>query len=135
MFLPADLPDDITTLKALIAERNAALTERNVSLAEQDTVVNELREQLSTRTVEIEHLKLWIAKLHRIQFGRNAEKLDSQIGQLNMRLDDLQAGEGRSASAAQRANRRFCTSQRKPLPPHLPCDELVHFPCEQACAS
>lgn len=61
----ADLPDDIDTLKAIIAER--------------DAVVATLREQLSTRTAEIEHLKLTIAKLRRMQFGRKSEKLDRQI--------------------------------------------------------
>ena len=55
------LPDDIDALKAMVAE---------------------LRQQLSSRTLEIEHLKLTIAKLRRMQFGRKSEKLDRQIEQL-----------------------------------------------------
>jgi len=51
MLNPASLPDDIDALKALL-------------LAQHD-VVEGLREQLNTRTVEIEHLKLTIAKLRR----------------------------------------------------------------------
>jgi len=50
-----------------------------------------LREQLTTHAVEIEHLKLLIAKLKRLQFGRKSEKLDRQIEQLELRLEDLQA--------------------------------------------
>jgi transposase len=126
MFSPADLPDDIAALKALIAERDAALAHKEV-------VVTELREQLSTRSAEIEHLKLWIAKLQRMQFGRKSEKLDTQIEQLELRLEDLQADEGQSASTAQRQKRPFRTPQRKPLPPHLPREEQVHAPAERAC--
>ncbi len=55
------LPDDIDALKAMVAE---------------------LRQQLSSRKLEIEHLKLTIAKLRRMQFGRKSEKLDRQIEQL-----------------------------------------------------
>jgi hypothetical protein len=40
---------------------------------------------------EIEHLKLQIAKLWRMQFGRKSEKLDHLIEQLELRLEDLQA--------------------------------------------
>jgi transposase len=117
MPLHADLPDDIDTLRAMIAERDAAL-------AAKDVAVSELREQLSTRTAEIEHLKLLIAKLQRMQFGRKSEKLDRQIEQLELRLEDLQADEGVSASQAQRQGRPFRTPpQRKPLPAHLPREE------------
>ena len=128
MSSPADLPDDIAALKALIAERDAALARKEV-------VVTELREQLSTRSAEIEHLKLWIAKLQRMQFGRKSEKLDTQIAQLELRLEDLQADEGQSASVAQRQKRPFRTPQRKPLPPHLPREEQVHAPAQKACPS
>jgi transposase len=48
------------------------------------------REQLS-RDHEIEHLKLLIARLRRIKFGRKSEKLDREIEQLELRLDELQA--------------------------------------------
>lgn len=118
----ADLPDDIDTLKAIIAER--------------DAVVATLREQLSTRTAEIEHLKLTIAKLRRMQFGRKSEKLDRQIDQLELRLEDLQADEGQTASRAQRQGRPFrAPAQKKPLPAHLPREEQVHAPAEDACPS
>jgi|GEM_PF-5776865 len=39
----------------------------------------------------IEHLKLLIAKLRRMQFGRRSEKVDRQIEQLELRLEDLEA--------------------------------------------
>jgi hypothetical protein len=49
---------------------------------------------LASRAAEVEHLKLLIAKLRRMQFGRKSEKLDHQIEQLDLRLEELEADEG-----------------------------------------
>src|SRR5215467_8171940 len=49
------------------------------------------QEQLQSRDREIEHLKLLLAKLHRMQFGRKSEKLTRQIEQLELRLEELQS--------------------------------------------
>ena len=116
----ADLPNDIDALKALL-------------LAQQQVVAG-LTEQLNTRAVEIEHLKLQIAKLRRMQFGRKSEKLDHQIEQLELQLEDLQADEGEAARempAADQAPRK--KSVRRPLPGHLPRDEKMYPPPGKAC--
>ena len=116
----ADLPNDIDALKALL-------------LAQQQVVAG-LTEQLNTRAVEIEHLKLQIAKLRRMQFGRKSEKLDHQIEQLELQLEDLQADEGEAARempAADQAPRK--KSVRRPLPDHLPRDEKMYPPPGEAC--
>lgn len=85
------------------------------------------------RGLEIEQLKLQLAKLKRMQFGRKSEKLDRKIEQLETRLEDLVAEEGASEQqAAQTAPRR--KSARLPLPEHLPREERVLEPQEQACA-
>ena len=47
------------------------------------------REQLASRDVEIEHLKLLIAKLRGLQFGRSSEKLNRQIEQLELQLEEF----------------------------------------------
>src|SRR5271168_4392442 len=79
---PRSLPDlnelDPAALKALIISQH---------------------EQLLSRDNEIEHLKLLIAKLRRMQFGRKSEKLDRQIEQLELRLDELQATQSENAAA------------------------------------
>jgi transposase len=108
MLSHAHLPDDIDALKALVMGLTA---------------------QLNTRAAEIEHLKLQIAKLRRMQFGRKSEKLDYQIEQLELQLEDLQADDGEAARempVADRAPRN--KSVRKPLPEHLPRDEKIHLP-------
>ena len=57
-----DLPDDVDSLKALVLASRA----------------------------EVEHLKLVITKLKRLQFGRRSEKLEREIEQLELRLEELQ---------------------------------------------
>ncbi len=101
-------------------------------------------EQLLSRDNEIEHLKLLIAKLRRMQFGRSSEKLDRQIEQLELRLDELQAtqtentaashspaGVAPVASVATKPVQGKAT--RKPLPEHLPREVHKYPPKQQAC--
>ncbi len=90
MLSPADLPNDIDTLKALLLASERLVRERGQQLAS-------MAEQLNTHAVEIEHLKLQIAKLRRMQFGRKSEKLDHQIEQLELQVEDLQADEAAAA--------------------------------------
>ena len=48
----------------------------------------ETGEQVSGGTRGTEHLKLLLAQLRRMQFGRKSEKLERQIEQLELRLQD-----------------------------------------------
>src|SRR3984893_17473594 len=86
-------------------------------------------EQLLWRESEIEHLKLLIAKLQRMQFGRKSEKLARQIEQLELRLEDLQAKPAESAEQLESQSAVAASSllistpakpARPPLPQHLP---------------
>jgi len=100
-------------------------------------------EQLLWRESEIEHLKLLIAKLQRMQFGRKSEKLARQIEQLELRLEDLQAkpaesaGQLESQSAATASPLLISSTPakpaRRPLPEHLPRQTQRHEPKESAC--
>jgi len=107
-----DLPDDIDALKALV-RAHAASAHANAQR------VVELQDQLSSRVIEIEHLKLTIAKLRRMQFGRKSEKVERQIEQLELRLEDLQADEGAAAQAdskkAQQRRERAPVANRCPI--------------------
>ncbi|ATQ76838.1 IS66 family transposase [Massilia violaceinigra] len=122
MINATDLPNDINALKALLLAR--------------DEKILGLEAQLNTRAAEIEHLKLTIAKLRRMQFGRKSEKLDHQIKQLQLQLEDLQADEAeaeREMPEADRAPRK--KSVRRPLPDHLPRDEKIYAPGTEACSA
>ena len=56
-------------------------------------------ELIVSRDSEIEQLKLLIAKLRRMQFGRSSEKLDRQIEQLELRLEALQQNDAERVAA------------------------------------
>src|SRR5260370_23050870 len=77
----AALPDLDTlnheALKALIVAQHAQILSKD--------------EQLASRDEEIERLKMLIAKLRRMPFGRETEKVDPQVGQLELRLEGLEA--------------------------------------------
>ena len=96
-------------------------------------------EQLLSRNNEIEHLKLLIAKLRRMQFGRKSEKLDRQIEQLELRLDELQAtqAENTAASHTPAVVAPVATVAvklvRRPLPEHLPREVRKYLPKQEAC--
>ena len=69
-----------------------ALPDLNVLPAEAlRALVLAQHEQLLSREREIEHLKLLLVKLHRMQFGRKSEKLARQIEQLELRLEELES--------------------------------------------
>ena len=134
MLNSADLPNDINALKALLLAAEQTLRERDTVIAAHDELVSGLRAQLTTTEVEIEHLKLMIAKLRRMQFGRKSEKLDHQIEQLELQLEDLQATEGEAERERPPTDKAPRTkSARKPLPEHLPRDERVYQPQAEAC--
>jgi transposase len=96
-------------------------------------------EQLLSRDNEIEHLKLLIAKLRRMQFGRKSEKLDRQIEQLELRLDELQATQAENTTAshipASVAPVASVATKpaRRPLPEHLPREVRKYPPKQKAC--
>ena len=61
---PAPLPSDVESLQRLVREQQA---------------------QLLSRDVLIEQLKLQLARLKKMKFGRSSEQLDAQIAQLEFR--------------------------------------------------
>jgi transposase len=93
-------------------------------------------ELIVSRDGELERLKLLIAKLQRMRFGRSSEKLDRQIEQLELQLEALQQNDAEKvaalpeplASAEQHARRA-----RRPLPAHLPREVRTYPPKQEAC--
>ena len=96
-------------------------------------------ERLLTREREVEHLKLLIARLQRMQFGRKSEKLAQQIEQLELRLEELQSEPGEDSSPEAEPSvlinkdTAYAKPARHPLPGHLPRQTQRHEPEESAC--
>jgi transposase len=105
----ARLPDDTHTLQAL---------------------VRELAGSLKTQAITIEQLKLQIARLKRVQFGKSSEKIEREIEQLELKLDDLQqeAAVREAKLPEPLRNGEPEKPYRKPLPEHLPREDEVHEP-------
>jgi transposase len=115
-------PDDIEALKTMLLERDARIGHLEDLVESHEAVV-------ATGKAEIEHLKLLIAKLRRMAFGRSSEKLDRQIEQLELKLEDLEADEGAAPIEIPKTPRAAPEQiQRKPLPAHLPREVLTHLP-------
>lgn len=115
-------PDDIEALKAM-------LLERDTRIGHLEDVVEAHKAANATAKAEIEHLKLLIAKLRRMQFGRKSEKVDRQIEQLELRLEELEADEGAAPIEIPKTPRTAPEqSPRKPLPEHLPREVQTHLP-------
>ena len=97
-------------------------------------------EQLQSREREIEHLKLLLAKLHRMQFGRKSEKLTRQIEQLELRLEELESKRSEQEPNAPEpapvnvsATATAAKPTRRTLPGHLPRQTHRHEPKETVC--
>lgn len=96
---------------------------------------------LQLRVLEIEKLKVQIARLRRMAFGRSSERLDQQIGQLELQLEELETGaaEVTGDEAAEpdvdetsAPIKRAKKPKRAPLPDHLPRETVVHEPAHDA---
>ena len=120
------LPDldtlELSDLKTLIVAQHQQLQHKD--------------EQLASRDSEIERLKLLIAKLRRMQFGRSSEKLDRQIEQLELQLEALQMNDAERVTAPRKTGgsvERAMRPVRQPLPAHLPREVQTHLPKEEVC--
>ena len=88
-------------------------------------LVREMADVVESRDGEIERLQIIIKKLQRAQFGRRSERLDAD--QLALALEDLDGDiarirESRPAIATEAAE---APSRRKPLPDHLPREDVL----------
>ena len=126
-FLPVEvcdqLPNDVAALQAIIAKQAAEL--------------EDAKNQLKARDVVIEQLQLNLDKLKRSQFGQSSEKLQHQIDQLGLALEDLQTDRAAEKAEANSdaddetvdGNKKEKKKRgRKKLPAHLPRERSVLDP-------
>ena len=109
---PESLPDDIAALKRIIAE---------------------MARDAVTAKAEIAKLKFQLARYRRAEFGHSSEKLAREIEQLELAIESLETDQAeRLASASPivaAAIEEAVEKQRparRPLPEHLPREEVRH---------
>lgn len=97
-------------------------------------VITALQSELAERRAEIEHLKLLVAKLKRLHFGRRSERFPD-LDQLELGLEALAVLPLKPAPTAQAtsAPSRCRKSARQPLPDHLPRETVTHSPGVGCC--
>jgi transposase len=90
---------------------------------------------LTSRSGEIERLKLLVEKLQRMLFGTKSEKVMRQIEQLELQLEELQAASAIEENAAILPSEKPVTAKpfRRPLPEHLPREIHTHMPDHATC--
>ena len=108
---PANLPDDVATLKAMLVAATATVADRDA---------------------EIANLKLTIAKMQRDRFGASSERGRKLLDQLEMQLAELETAvaQDKAASTLQSPDTGQSDDAqkpaRRPLPEHLPRERHVH---------
>jgi len=113
---PDQLPDDLDTLKRIIAGMV------------QDAVAAQ---------AEIAKLRFQLARYRRAEFGRSSEKLARDAEQLELAIETLEADQAERLAAASpvvaaaiEAATEAQKPARRPLPEHLPREDVIHSaPC------
>ncbi len=102
----ADLPNDVEALKAELVAARALVIEQKI---------------------ELEKLRFEIACLKRMKYGRSSEQLDTQIAQMQLTLEDLEATLAETPEALRPAPKKAAVKPvRRALPAHLPREDVVH---------
>jgi transposase len=117
---PADLPDDIDALKAMVLAAQAK--------------VADVEAQVSAGEALIAHLQLLIEKMRREKFGPRSERTSRLLDQLELQLEEACAAATEDDLAAEQAAAKSTTPiaaherkrpVKKPLPAHLPRERIV----------
>ena len=109
---PEDLPDDLAALKRIIAE---------------------MALDAATARAEIARLKFQLARYRRAEFGRSSEKLGRESEQLELAIETMETDQAERLAAATPEAVAILESAaeaqkpaRRPLPDHLPREEVIH---------
>ncbi len=113
----ADLPDDIDELKRRLIAAEAGLL---------------------AKTLEAEKLKFELARLRRMAFGQSSERIERQIEQLELKLEEIEATAAVAGlpELSEPAPASLEAGEKKPrrkLPEHLPRREQRHEPAASVC--
>jgi transposase len=97
-------------------------------------LIVEQHSQLVSHDNEIEHLKLLILKLKRMQYGPSSERLARHIDQLELQLEDLETNRASEpVSPVLESIMAPAKPARRPLPARLPRETQTLEPEEKAC--
>src|SRR5215470_5572440 len=138
---PKQLPSDIEEMKQLFLAQAAHLEKLTANLAAASAELAAAKAGLMSNAVEIEKLKFQLAKLRRQKYGNSSERIEREIVQLELRLEELEASKAEAEAKAEAAAPATPTTTdtapakakkpRRKFPEKLPRTTVVHEP--QAC--
>jgi transposase len=128
--LPDALPGDLASAHAMI------LAQREM-LAQNDAALSEARNEAKVRALEIERLKLQLAKARRETYGQSSERGKLLVEQLELAIEDLEESQAEEEAKAEiaapeptKAPRRRPQRGPRKLPENLPVERVVEpAPC------
>jgi transposase len=121
-----------------IEELRRQLNAKDALLAKRDAELAAAKAGLVAKTLEAEKLKFELARLKRMAFGQSSERIEREIAQLELRLEEIEttaAGAG-MAELSEPNPAPAASPEKKPrrrLPEHLPRREERHEPAASAC--
>jgi transposase len=137
---PDQLPNDIEEMQQLFLAQAANLEKLTSELAA-------AKAGLIACTLEIEKLKFQLARLRRQKYGSSSERIEREIAQLELKLEELEAAKAEAEAKAEAAApatptatdtpasqpaQAKCKKPRRKFPEHLPRTTVVH-PYPHAC--
>jgi transposase len=136
MINPADLPDDIDLLRAMILASKADIAARDAHLADQNARIADRDGIIERKEDRIQCLEKLVADFKRALFGAKSEKADPE--QYELALEDIETAmaaihaedEAVDPPKSKQAPRK---SNRGHLPKHLPRVEEVIKPADMTC--
>ncbi len=128
--LPDALPSDLASAHATILAQREMLAEREAALSE-------AQKEAKIRALEIERLKLQLAKARRERFGQSSERGKLLVEQLELAIEDLEETQAEEETKAEiaapepaKAPRRRAPRGPRKLPDNLPVERIVEpAPC------
>ena len=100
---PDQLPNDIEEMKRLYLAQAANLERLTAELTA-------AKAGLMAYALQIEKLKFQLARLRRQRFGSSSERIDREIAQLELKLEELEATKAEAKAEAKAAEREAATA-------------------------
>ena len=128
----ASIPENPDDLRAFARAQQAQIASLEAELQREIAARDD---ELYAKTLHIEKLKMQLAALRRAQFGRSSERLDDEIAQMELKLEDIETGHAEGIAESYAASKPTAEAAvrlekmqpvRKPLPEHLPRDRVEH---------
>jgi transposase len=139
------LPDDLESLKRLLAMERAARIYAEAKAASAEAAAARAAANVSSAEALIAHLKLAIEKMRRELYGSRSERGRKLLDQMELELEELEATAAEDQIAAEMASAKAGAAAtlipayarrkpvRKPFPDHLPRERVI-VPGPTACA-